>query len=562
MLADGSVRTPLDEADARRAIRALAERGVTTLAICLLHAYLNPQHEKRLAALAAEEAPQVTVTLSHEVSPTFREYERTSTTVVNAYVMTAVRAYLRGLGAALAGRGYRGRLFVMQSSGGVATADAMERYPVRMIESGPAAGALMAATYGELTGHRDLIAFDMGGTTAKLALVENGRPDTTTAFELHRVNGAAGSGLPMNIQAIDLVEIGAGGGSIARANLGVIAVGPESASSAPGPVCYGLGGAVPTVTDANLVLGYLNPDYFAGGSLRLDVDGARRAIAARVAQPLGLSVEDAAWGIHAIVNTNMELATRVVSIERGRDPRDLTLVAFGGAGPVHGCRLAQALGIPRVILPAAAGVTAAIGLLAAEVKFDVARTWVRRLDALDPAALTTMYDDMAAQAASIVRGAAVAGTVTLARSVDARYVGQGYELTVPVPSGALDVAALVRIRAAFDEVYAARYGYANPTEPVETVTWKLAAVGGAPRVALAKAAGDGRDGGLKGGRRAWFPETRGWTDCPVYDRYALAPGARVDGPAIVEERESTSVLPPGTSASVDEYANLIVGAAP
>jgi N-methylhydantoinase A len=473
-----------------------------------------------------------------------------------------VREYLRGLGAALAGRGYRGRLFVMQSSGGVATADAMERYPVRMIESGPAAGALMAATYGELTGHRDLIAFDMGGTTAKLALVENGRPDTTTAFELHRVNGAAGSGLPMNIQAIDLVEIGAGGGSIARANLGVIAVGPESASSAPGPVCYGLGGTAPTVTDANLVLGYLNPDYFAGGSLRLDVDGARRAIAARVAQPLGLSVEDAAWGIHAIVNTNMELATRVVSIERGRDPRDLTFVAFGGSGPVHGCRLAQALGIPRVILPAAAGVTAAIGLLAAEVKFDVARTWVRRLDALDPAALTTMYDDMAAQAASIVRGAAVAGTVTLARSVDARYVGQGYELTVPVPSGALDAAALVRIRAAFDEVYAARYGYANPTEPVETVTWKLAAVGGAPRVALAKAAGDGRDGGLKGARRAWFPETRGWTDCPVYDRYALAPGARVDGPAIVEERESTSVLPPGTSASVDEYANLIVEAAP
>src|SRR5205085_2504332 len=326
VLADGSVRTPLDEADARRAIRALAERGVTTLAICLLHAYLNPLHERRLAALVAEEAPHVTVTLSHDVSPTFREYERTSTTVVNAYVMTAVRAYLRGLGTALAERGYRGRLFVMQSSGGVATADAMERYPVRMIESGPAAGALMAAAYGELTGHRDLIAFDMGGTTAKLAL------------------------------------------------------------------------------------GYLNPDYFAGGSLRLDADAARHAMATRVAQPLGLSVEAAAWGVHAIVNTNMELATRIVSIERGRDPRDLTFIAFGGSGPVHGCRLARALGIPRVILPAAAGVTAAIGLLAAEVKFDVARTWVRRLDALDPGALTTMYEDMAAQAASIVRGAAVAGT--------------------------------------------------------------------------------------------------------------------------------------------------------
>src|SRR5438094_5179426 len=562
VLADGSVRTPLDEDDARRAVRELAARGVSTLAVCFLHAYRNPVHEKRVAELAADEAPGMQVTLSHEVSPTFREYERTSTTVVNAYVMTALREYLRGLGAALKERGYRGRLFVMQSSGGIATAEAMERYPVRMIESGPAAGALMAAAYGELTGHRDLIAFDMGGTTAKLALVENGRPGTTTAFELHRVNNAPGSGLPMNIQAIDLVEIGAGGGSIARARLGVVAVGPESASSTPGPVCYDRGGVEPTVTDADVVLGYINPDYFAGGSITLPPGAAARAIEERIGRPLGLSLEDAAWGIHTIVNTNMELATRVVSIERGRDPRDLTLVAFGGSGPVHGCRLAQALGIPRVILPAAAGVTAAIGLLAAEVKFDVARTWVRRFDALDPAALTTMYDDMAAQAASIVRGAAVAGTVTLARSVDARYVGQGYELTVPVPSGALDVAALVRIRAAFDEVYAARYGYANPTEPVETVTWKLTAVGGAPRVALAKVAGDGRDGGLKGGRRAWFPETRGWTDCPVYDRYALAPGTRVAGPAIVEERESTSVLPPGTSAGVDEYANLIVEAAP
>ena len=557
VLADGSVRTPLDEADARRAIRALAARGVTTLAICLLHAYVNPAHEKRLAALAAEEAPHLTVTLSHEVSPTFREYERTSTTVVNAYVMAAIREYLHGLGVALDERGYRGRLFVMQSSGGVATAEAMERYPVRMIESGPAAGALMAAAYGELTGHRDLIAFDMGGTTAKLALIENGRPFTTTAFELHRVNNAPGSGLPMNIQAIDLVEIGAGGGSIARPRLGVIAVGPESASSAPGPVCYGRGGEAPTVTDANLVLGYLNPDYFAGGAMRLHPGAAARAIEDTLARPLGLSLEQAAWGIHAIVNTNMELATRVVSIERGRDPRGLTFVAFGGSGPVHGCRLAQALGVPRVILPAAAGVTAAIGLLAAEVRFDVSRTYVRRLDALEPARLDAMYGEMGAQAMEVVRDSAVGGAVTVVRSVDARYVGQGYELTVPVPAGPLDAAALGRVRASFDEIYAARYGYAQPAEPVEVVTWKLSAIGGAPRVTLAKAATSPVAGGLKGRRRAYFPETGGWIDCPIYDRYKLAAGLEIAGPAIVEERESTSVLPPGTVATVDEYANLI-----
>src|SRR5438876_4918349 len=276
VLADGSIRTPLDEAGARAAIRALTSRGVTTLAVCLLHAYLNPAHERRLATLVAEEAPHVTVTLSHEVSPTLREYERTSTTVVNAYVMSIVREYLRGLATAMGRRGYRGRLFVMQSAGGIATAEAMQRYPVRMIESGPAAGALMAAVYGELTGHRELIAFDMGGTTAKLALIENGRPATTTAFELHRVNNAPGSGLPMNIQAIDLVEIGAGGGSIAQARLGVIAVGPESASSTPGPVCYGRGGVEPTVTDADVVLGYLNPDYFAGGSVKLQPAAATR----------------------------------------------------------------------------------------------------------------------------------------------------------------------------------------------------------------------------------------------------------------------------------------------
>jgi len=558
VLADGSVRTPLDEADARRAIRALAARGVTTLAVCLLHAYLNPEHERRIAALVTEEAPHVTVTLSHEVSPTFREYERTSTTVVNAYVMTALREYLRGLQRALAERGCRGRFFAMQSSGGIATAEAMERHPVRMIESGPAAGALMAAGYGELTGHRDLVAFDMGGTTAKLALIENGRPFTTTAFELHRVNNAPGSGLPMNIQAIDLVEIGAGGGSIARAALGVIAVGPESASSVPGPVCYGRGGEEPTVTDANLVLGYLNAQSFAGGTMRLQLGAAARAIEERIARPLGLPVEAAAWGIHAIVNTNMELATRVVSIERGRDPRDLTLVAFGGSGPVHGCRLAQALGIPRVILPAAAGVTAAIGLLAAEVRFDVARTYHRRLDEVDLDRLTAIYDEMTAQAVAVVRDSAGEGQIQIVRSADARYVGQGYELNVPVPAGGCDAASLARVREAFDEIYAARYGYADARAPVEVVTWKLSAVAGSPRIALAKTPPRSGEGGRKGVRRAYFPEARGYLECPIYDRYALPAGLALTGPAIVEERESTTVLPPGVEATVDEYANLLV----
>ncbi len=557
--ADGSVLLPLDETATRRAVRALRSRGVSSIAVCLLHAYANPAHERRVGEIIAEEAPEASVSLSHEISPVFREYERTSTTVVNAYVMTAVRDYLRLLADEMQRRGYRGRLFVMQSSGGIATSETMERYPVRMIESGPAAGTLMAAAYGETTGHRDLIAFDMGGTTAKLALIEKGRPATTALFELHKVGLAPGSGIPMNIHAIDLVEIGAGGGSIARASLGVIAVGPESASSMPGPACYGRGGAAPTVTDANLVLGYLNPDEFAGGAMRLDPAAARGAIEAHVARPIGLGLAEAAWGIHLVVNSNMELATRVVSIERGRDPRDLTLIAFGGSGPVHGCRLAQALRIPRVILPAAAGVTAALGLLAADVKFDVSRTYVKKTDEVALPYLNEMYREMEAQAAAVIRESAVAGAVGQLRSADARYAGQGYELNVALPPGALAEVNLRRFRAAFDEAYAARYGYASPGEPVEIVNWKLSAVTTGARLALPKQAPrGGADQALKARRAAYFPEKGGYVETPVYDRYRLSPGVTLVGPAVIEERESTSVLPPGCGARVDDYGSLLV----
>jgi N-methylhydantoinase A/oxoprolinase/acetone carboxylase beta subunit len=559
VLADGAILTPLDEREARQRVRELAARGIRSIAVCLLHAYANPIHEKRLGAIIGEEAPDVAVSLSHEISPVFREYERTSTTVVNAYLMTAVREYLANLRAELGTRGHRGRLFVMQSSGGIATSEAMERYPVRMIESGPAAGTLMAAAYGELSGYRDLVAFDMGGTTAKLALIEEGQPLTTALFEVHKVGLQPGSGIPMNIHAIDLVEIGAGGGSIARVHLGTIAVGPESASSAPGPACYPGGGSAPTVTDANVVLGYLNPDEFAGGSMRLDAEAARRAIEERIARPLGLSLAEAAWGIHLVVNSNMELATRVVSIERGRDPRDLTLVAFGGAGPAHGCRLAQALKIPRVILPAAAGVTAALGLLAADVKFDVSRTYVRKLDDLDFAYLNTMYREMEAQALGVIRESAAEGTVSLVRSADARYAGQGYELSVPLPPGELATTDAARLRAAFDAAYASRYGYASPREPVELVNWRLSAIASGPKLTLPRHRGHASaDGALKGRRQAYFPEKAGYVETPVYDRYRLTSGVTLYGPAIVEERESTTVLPPGATGTVDDYGTLLV----
>jgi N-methylhydantoinase A len=556
---DGEVLVPLDEAGLRETVRALVREGVTSIAICFLHSYVNPAHERRAAEIVREEAPQVGVSLSSEVSPVIREYERTSTTVVNAYVMTAVRDYLGRLEEALRALDYRGRLFVMQSGGGIATAQTMARLPVRMIESGPAAGALMAAVYGKLAGQDDLVAFDMGGTTAKLSLIAGGTPQTIHEFELHRIRLQPGSGIPMNIQAIDLVEIGAGGGSIARTEGGVIRVGPDSASAAPGPICYGLGGAEPTVTDANLVLGYLNPDYFLGGRMRLDLEAARRGIEARVARPLGLDVAEAAWGIHQIVTTNMELATRVVSIERGYDPRRLALAAFGGSGPVHGCRLALALGIPRAILPAAAGVTSAIGLLAAEVKFDLSRSYVTRLHALEPAHLAQILDEMAAQGTTVVREAGAAGTITLARTADMRYVGQGYELAVPIPDGPIDGRTADALRAAFDRVYAHRYGYSDVKAAVELVTVGVTVSGAGPEVRLPEQHPGSRDAAhaRKPDRRAYFAEARGYIPCPVYDRARLPVGATIAGPAIVEEPESTTVLPPGTTAEIDAWANLL-----
>jgi N-methylhydantoinase A len=557
---DGEVLTPLDEAELRAVIRALAKDGVTALAVCFLHAYANPAHERRAAEIAREEAPHIAVSLSSDVSPVIREYERTSTTVVNAYVMTAVRDYLERLERALGDLGYRGRLFVMQSSGGIATAETMARFPVRMIESGPAAGALMAAAYGRLTGQADLVAFDMGGTTAKLSLVVGGQPQTIREFELHRVRLQPGSGIPMSISAIDLVEIGAGGGSIARAGMGVIAVGPDSAGADPGPICYGRDGTEPTVTDANLVLGYLNPDYFLGGRMRLDLAAARHGIEERVARPLELSVAQAAWGIHQVVTTNMELATRVVSIERGYDPRRLALAAFGGSGPVHGCRLAQALRIPRVVLPAAAGVTSAIGLLAAEVKFDLSRSHVTRLSALDPTHLGRLLDEMTRSGAEVVREAGVGGELATARTADLRYVGQGYELTVALPAGPVDATTAGRLRAAFDAAYAQRYGYADAQAEVELVTIGATVTGAGPEVRLPEHRPDTRAVGeaRKPDRAVFFPEWRDYRSCPVYDRARLPVGGRLEGPAIVEEAESTTVLPPGAIAEVDQWANLLV----
>lgn len=561
VLADGTVRDPMDEVSARTAIREISERGVTSLAVCFLHSYLNPDHERRFAELVTEEAPHMMVSLSSEVSPQFREYERTSTTVVNAYLITAVSEYLRTMVGQLGARGYGGRLFIMQSGGGVATAESMADLPVRMIESGPAAGALIAAKFGEISGHNDLVAFDMGGTTAKLSLVTDGQPSTVGQFELHKVRLAPGSGIPINVRSLDLVEIGAGGGSIARVTQGVIQVGPDSAGSVPGPVCYGLGGTEPTVTDADLALGYISPHRFAGGSMPLDLDAARRALKEKVAEPLGISTEEAAWGVHRIVNLNMEMATRVVSIERGNDPRDLALVATGGSGPAHACRLAVALGMPVVLIPAAAGVASAVGLLSADVKFDTSRSFVAPLDGLDPSRLTRVYDEMETEASRVIEKSTDAKPVRMVREVDLRYVGQGFELSVQIPDGPVTTQTLHLVREAFDDVYSKRYGFASPDKKVEATTWKLTAYGDSPPLEVPKIESDDRSEVAipSESRAAYFPETDGFVETPVFSRYDLAPHQLVEGPAIIEERESTTVIPPGLEGLVDVYGTVRIG---
>jgi N-methylhydantoinase A len=559
MRADGTPAVALDEPSLRRALEACRAGGAEALAVAFLHAYANPAHEEAAEAAAAALLPGVPVTLSSAVSPQYREYERTSTAVVNAYIAPRFRAYLAALQHGLACRGLRRALYLMQNNGGIATAAMAARFPVRSLDSGPAAGAILAAHVGRLTGHPDLIAFDMGGTTAKAALVEDGRPVHTDQLEVDMIGMRRGSGLPINVPSVDLVEIGAGGGSIARVDRGILKVGPESAGSDPGPACYGLGGRLPTVTDANLVLGYLDPHYFLGGARALDVDAAQAAIEEHVAKPLRVGLVEAAWGIHQLVTLNMEGAIRLVSIGRGRDPRHLAAVTFGGAGPIHGSRLARSLAIGRLVVPFAAGVASALGLLIADARFDLARTLVVALDTAPWDRLNQLFDDMEAEGAGHLRETGLVGEWRARRSAEVRYAGQGHELEVPLPAERLGPASLAAIQRAHAKVYAAHYGYAEPLgAPLEATNWKFELTCLSPKPAFARPMAGAAAAARKERRRVHMPEVGGFLDCPVYDRYRLGVGAELMGPAIVEERETTVLLLPGDRGRLDAHGNLLV----
>ena len=558
----GNILLPLDEAALIAAARQLVEvEKVEALAIGFLHAWRDPRHERRAAEVIRGLYPDLPMTLSSAVAPEIREFERISTACANAYVQPRMQRYLAKLEASLAAMGVTGALYVMLSGGGIASVQEAKDYPIRLIESGPAAGAMAASWLAQRAGLDQVISYDMGGTTAKMCLIQNGAPDRKFDFEAGRVRRfQKGSGLPLKVSVVDMIEIGAGGGSIARVDpaSGLMKVGPRSAGAKPGPICYGRGGVEPTVTDSDLVLGRLDPAYFLGGEMALDLPAVTRAVSGDLSAKLGVSADDAALGIRRIVDETMAAATRMHMAEKGRDPRRFTLIAFGGAGPVHACDLARLLKIKRVLVPLGAGVASAIGFLVAPPATDLVRSLVGRLERLDCAKVAALYAEMVAEARGLLLGAgADPADIIYKPAADMRYVGQGFEIPVPMPSltpGQQDIAA---IEESFLAAYRERFGRALDGLPIEALTWRLAASAPGRDIAMEGAQKSESGEARRGTRRALF-EGHGWCDCAVYDRYRLAPGTIFAGPALVEERESTCVIPPGAQVSVDKHRNLVI----
>jgi N-methylhydantoinase A/oxoprolinase/acetone carboxylase beta subunit len=557
--AAGEAIVELDEAGTRQAIQRLLTDGVESVAICFLHAYRNAAHERRAATLVRELAPQLAVSVSSEIAPQIREYPRVSTTAANAYVQPLVAEHIdatlrlfEDLGAA--------RTFYMMVSGAVIDPDTARRVPVRLVDSGAAAGAAAAAAYGTVLGQPDLISFEMGGTSAKFCVIRGGKPTVSNAFETARVDQSRpGSGLAIALPGTDLAEIGSGGGSIAWADeLGLLRVGPRSAGSLPGPACYGRGGQAPTVTDANLVLGYLNPDYFLGGEMALRADLAREVVASLGAR-LGMGVADAAWGIHRVVTESMLSAARQHVTERGHDPRRYPLMAFGGAGPAHAVRFARGLGCPTVIVPVGAGVTSAVGMLSAPFGFDFVRTYLTTLASIDLVRLNAMLTDLEARGRELLRDAGFdPERIDISRTCELRYVGQTHEIAVDIPAGPIDAAALDEVRDRYARLYEELFLHPALPYELECTNWRVFAAGLRPALVPSWSGGPARLPRPASRRPAWAPTVGDFVSWDVHDRSGLRPGDRLAGPAIIEEPETTTILPEGSAAGVDDRLNLVI----
>lgn len=547
----GKVLRPLDETETRQRLARLRDAGAEAVAVCLLFSFMNPSHEQRLRDLVKEVAPEAHVYLSSETLPQIREYPRLTTTVVNAYIAPVVIRYIRRLELALAARGLSRPLYIMQSNGGSLTSGALRKIPVQMIESGPAAGVLAAAHIGRMTDHPKVISFDMGGTTAKAGIIEGGEPRIVPRFQ-------AGEWL-LTTPSLDLVEIGSGGGSIALIDKsGMLKVGPQSAGAEPGPACYPNGGQAPTVTDADLTLGWLNPDYFLGGKVRLDSSAAARAIAANVAEPLGIDLITAANGIVKIVSSQMVEALRLVTVSRGEDPREYVLVAFGGAGPVHAAQLAEELKIPRVLVPPFPGVTSAMGLLVSNLKRNYVQTRFADLQDVTASKVQERFEAMETAARQEFEAQGISpDSIQHERALELRYSIQKYELPVPVAGKTLKEADKLTWRRLFDELHEKHYGSRATDQRVEVVNYHLTTRVALPKPVVRELSPGGEDphAALKGQRKAYFD---GWFDCPIYDRERLLCGTHLHGPAIIEQMDSTIVVHPGQEALVDRFGNVII----
>ena len=545
----GGVIQPLDEAGCRAVVRALKARGVTSIAVCFLHSYINPEHERQARAILAEDYPEAHVSLSVDINPVFREYERTSTTVVNAYVTPRMVEHLDEFERQAAVRGLPGRLYTMQANGGRATFRAARERPVYVTNSGPIAGAIAGAYVASLAGCPNAITLDMGGTSCDVSLIEKYAPRYAAESKVE--------GYPVQIPTIDLNIVGAGGGSVAWLDRGgSLRVGPQSAGADPGPVCYRMGGTQPTVTDANLVTGRLNPNYFLGGDMRLDVEAAETAIHDCIARPLGMTTLEAARGILEVANATMIRAIKLVSVERGYDPRDFALIAFGGAGPLHATRLAEELEIPVVIVPRYPGNTSALGLVLADVRHDYVATRIQCLDAVDPDLAEAAFLELETQAqAQLAREGIPVERRRLARSCDMRYFGQAYELNIPVQGAVQSGEDIKRIGASFHTAHRQTYGHAMEGDPVDVVNYRVSAIGLSHGLEWSETSKSGQDA-IKDRREVYFDG--GFKLCSIYERRVLNPGQQVEGPAVIEQVGSTTVLSAAHTASVDKYGNLVI----
>jgi N-methylhydantoinase A len=559
---EGNILLPLDTAAVRAVIPVLQREGVESIAVGFLHAFVNPVHERRVRDILAEALPDIPISLSSEVSPEMREWERFSTTVANAYVQPLMARYLRNLADGLRRLQVSAPVFLMLSGGGLTTVETACRFPIRLVESGPAGGAIFSATIARECGIANVLSFDMGGTTAKICLIDDGKPQTARSFEIARVGRfRKGSGLPLRIPVIEMVEIGAGGGSIAHVDtMGRIAVGPESAGADPGPACYGRGGTEPAVTDANLALGRYDPVHFAGGTIKLDTAAAHDALTSRVGGKLGLAAEMAALGVIEMVDENMANAARVHAIESGKTYEGRTLIAFGGGGPVHACRVAEKVGIKHVLVPSGAGVGSAIGFLRAPVGYEVVRSLYQRFSTFDVAAVNTLLADMEAEALEVVEQGSFGAPIAQNRIAYMRYVGQGHEIPVPLPPRPLGEEDVPQIRAAYDAEYTRFYDRPVPGSDVEIMSYAVV-VATIPHDEPAKPipgddalfVPDAAAGRSQLVRDTTTGEVSPWS---VYDRTRLAPGVHIAGPAIVAEDETSTLIGKGWNATVNDLGYI------